>query len=137
MAFGDGYRREEKTPLATEGWKEVMLGVPSFKSKNEYVWLNFPILYENGQHLQPDSFALFDYKDKTNQDEVHSFNKKATEIFDCFNITPSFDSKDFPMWKGKTGKVFVKQDKNGFLQVTKFEKSQAAKDRQAEQADLY
>lgn len=136
MAFGDGYRREERKPLASEGWHTVTLGVPSFKSKGQLNWLNFPITYGAGEDLQPDCFALFDCQHKDNQKEMSDFNKRATEIFDCFNITPSFDARDFPQWKGKTGKVFIAKNKEGFLYVKLFEKSQAAIDRQALQSEL-
>lgn len=136
MAFGDGYRRVETKPQATEGEHLVTLGVPAYKVKDNITRLVFPITYENGEEMQPDSFALFEVQNYADQKETDNFNRRATKIFDCFNLPASFDSKLYPSWKGKQGRVIIGRDKKGFLNVVNFLPSQAATDARAKQNNL-
>ena len=132
--FGQGFRRDEGKPLATEGEHIVFLGIPHIESKQGYTWLEFPITYQDGGELEPSSFALFDVPPNATEKEQSEFNRRATKIFDCFDLKNTFDPKEFPLWKGKVGKVEIAKDKKGFLRVSKFIKSKAVEERQAAQS---
>lgn len=135
--FGENFRRLESKPLASVGEHTVTLGIPSIKQKGIYVWLEVPITYENAEELEPSNFSLFEAVDKNDKKQVDDFNRRATAIFDCFNLENDFDPKRFPLWKGKRGKVIIGEDKKGFLVVKKFIKSQAVVDKQTRQSDLF
>ena len=135
--FGENFRRLESKPLATEGEHLVTLGIPAIKQKGIYTWLEVPIVYENNAELLPDSFSLFEAVDPNDKKQVDDFNRRATQIFDCFDLENNFDQKRFPLWKGHTGTVIVGKDKQDFLVVKKFIKAQSVIDRQAEQRNLY
>lgn len=134
--FGGNYHREESKPLAELGEQEVILGIPTFKQKGVYKWLEFPITYAKGGEMSPDSFALFDVQNPSDPKEQSDFNKQATKIFDCFDIEPSFDDKRFPLWKGKRGIVILARDKKGFVKVVGFKMSEVVKARRAQQGTL-
>lgn len=134
--FGENFQRLESKPLASVGEHIVTLGIPSIKKKGIYTWLEVPIIYENAEELEPSSFSLFDAVDKTDKKQVDDFNRRATAIFDCFDIENIFDPKRYPLWKGKQGKVVIGEDKKGFLVVKKFIKAQSVVDRQAAQKNL-
>ena len=135
--FGENFQRLESKPLASAGEHTVTLGIPSIKQKGMYTWLEVPIIYENAEELEPSSFSLFEAVDKNDKKQVDDFNRRATAIFDCFDLENNFDPKRFPLWKGKRGKVIIAEDKKGFLVVKKFIKNQSVVDREARQPDLY
>lgn len=134
--FGQSFKRMESLPLATEGEHTVTLGIPSVKQKNGYVWLEVPITYEKGEKLRPDNFTLFDPTDQMDLKQVEGFCRKATKIFDCFDLKNTFDNTEFPQWKGHQGKVIIAKDKNDFLVVKDFIKSKAVEERQAKQNEF-
>ena len=134
--FGENFRRLESKPLASEGEHLVTLGIPSIKQKGIYTWLEGPIVYENGEELSPDCFSLFEVADPSNKKQVDDFNRRATQIFDCFDLENNFVPKRFPLWKGRIGKVVIGKDKHDFLVVKKFIKAQSVVDRQAAQKSL-
>lgn len=134
--FGERFQRLESKSLASEGEHLVTLGIPSIKQKGIYTWLEVPIVYENGEELSPDCFSLFEVADPSNKKQVDDFNRRATQIFDCFDLENNFDPKRFPLWKGRVGKVVIGKDKHDFLVVKKFIKAQSVVDRQAAQKSL-
>lgn len=132
--FGDGYRREESLPIASDGEHLVKLGIPRVKIKKGYTFLEVPITYEEDKTLAPQSFALFEPIGLNDPERQSAFNKRATKIFDCFDLPNNFDEKNFPLWKGKTGRVVIGKDSKGFSVVKSFIKSKTVEMRQASQA---
>lgn len=127
--FGQGYKRIESKKIADDGEYVVVLSGVKEREKNGYRFLEFYFTYRDGQDMLPNSFSLFENRPEQGQKGFEDFCRRATQIFDCFDLNPKFDEKTMASWVGHSGEVVIGKDKNGFAVVKKFFPSQTSIER--------
>lgn len=121
MSFGVHFQYQKPTDVLPEGEYDVTLGEAFETTVGGYAVLRFPFCADGvSPETKPNYFDLFDCIDPNNKDKRDMFNKRASRIIDCFQLTGFFNTEGYRSWKGKRGRILVTKDENGFTNVSKF-----------------
>lgn len=124
MSFGQTYTYKKQPKILANGDYTITLGKPFEKMVSNFNVLRFPFTVDGiNEEVIPNYFDLFDCNDPSDDFKVEMFQKQASRIKACFNLSGHFDESNYITWNGKKGKVHIESGENGFTNVTKFYKA--------------
>lgn len=127
--FGQGFKRMDAVKVAGDGVYKVTLVGTTIKERNGFTFMEFSFKYNDGEEKLPNTFTLFENTPSQGQKGYEDFCRKATRIFDCFDIEEGFTPQIMQKWVGHEGTIEIGKDSKGFATVKKFLPSLAAEER--------
>lgn len=122
--FGETFKYEKEPRLLMDGDYKIVLGKPYETVVAGYNVLRFPFkVDETEEEVIPNYFDLFDCTDPMDAEKVAMFNKNASRIKACFKLSGHFDESNYIKWQGAKGVVKIEKSKNGYVNVSKFYKT--------------
>lgn len=116
--FGASYQFTQPPLKAVNGEYNVELTKVEEMNLKGYPVLRFHFKYEDGKPRVPDYFDLFDCQNPSDEKSLRAFNIKASRIALCFGLHGAFCPESYQSWVGLRGRIFVKRDDSGFINVT-------------------
>lgn len=127
--FGKDFERMDASDIAKPGEYDIIIKSVHEREKKGYHFLEFGFEYADGWDRQPKTFSLFENTAEQGEKGRIEFCRRATKIFDCFNLKEGFDEQTRSYWIGARGRVEIGEDKKGFTVVKKFLPSASAQER--------
>lgn len=119
--FGQTYQYRDAVVKASEGVHEVRLSKVYERSLKGYNVLTFEFEIIDEKADVPKSFDVFDCPVTADTKQKEAFNHRLSNIVRCFGLKGQFAPSSYQSWVGLTGKVRIKQDGEGFMNVVAFE----------------
>lgn len=115
--FGQYYQEQEVIPKAKPGVYAVRLSSVREVVVKDYNVLRFEYVYEDGVKRTPNRIDIFDVVNPNDKEALKAFNYKMSKIRKCFNLSGSFNELSYNEWVGHSGKIEIKTDPDGWLEV--------------------
>ena len=115
--FGQYYQEQEIIPKAKPGIYAVRLSNVHEVVVKDYNVLRFEYVYEDGIKRTPNHIDIFDVVNPNDKEALKAFNYKMSKIRKCFNLSGSFNELSYNEWSGHPGKIEIKTDSDGWLEV--------------------
>lgn len=121
MNYAGRYHYKEQALPLKDGEYDVELEEPFETDVAGYHVLRFPFKVVGiRENVVPNYFDLFDVSNELDEKQVQLFERNASKIKACFLLQGDFVPTSYFTWKGRRGRIVVKKQESGFINVVNF-----------------